>query len=109
MGNIFVKRTVHLPKGLLEFYILSLLSTYPARGIELIDVIRKNTNGMWSPSPGSLYPLLKKLEREGLIYSVSSDGRFVITQKGREKLEELRSETVIIYRIIESIIKEAKP
>jgi len=103
-----VKRTVHLPKGLLEFYILSLLSTYPARGIELIDTIRKNTNGMWSPSPGSIYPLLKKLEKDGLIYGVSSDGRFIITQKGKEKLEELKAETVIIYRIIESIIKDAK-
>ncbi len=103
-----MKRTVHLPKGLLEFYILSLLSTYPAKGIELIETIRKKTNGMWSPSPGSIYPLLKKLEEEGFIYSVSNDNRYVVTEKGKQKLEELKNEMVQINDIINSVLKEVK-
>ncbi|MDP8024004.1 MAG: PadR family transcriptional regulator [Nitrososphaeria archaeon] len=101
-------KTAHLPKGLLEFYILSLLSTYPAKGIELIETIRKKTNGMWSPSPGSIYPLLRKLESEGLIYSVSSDNRYVVTEKGKQKLEELKAEMIKINEIINSILREFK-
>lgn len=103
-----MKRTAHLPKGLLEFYVLSLLSTYPAKGVELIETIKKKTNGMWSPSPGSIYPLLRKLENEGLIYSVSSDNRFVVTEKGKVKLEELKAEMIQINAIINSILDDVK-
>ncbi len=103
-----MKRTVHLPKGLLEFYILSLLSTYPAKGVELIETIRKKTDGMWSPSPGSIYPLLRRLESEGYIYSVSKDNRYVVTEKGKQKLEKLKAEMVQINSIINSVLKEVR-
>ncbi len=40
------------------------------------------TRGFWRPSPGSVYPMLKQLEQEGLIYR-REDGRYALTEAGR--------------------------
>ncbi len=97
-------KKVHLPKGLLELYLLSILNSYPAKGIEIIESVKKNTDGGWVPSAGSIYPLLKKLESQGFIYKVSSDNRYVITEKGKERIQELKEEALEIQKIIEKIL-----
>ena len=47
---------------------------------------QERSDGMWSPSPGSVYPALQQLEDEGLIRARESDGRklFALTDAGRE-------------------------
>ncbi|BFH72329.1 PadR family transcriptional regulator [Sulfurisphaera javensis] len=75
-------------KGRLRNIILWLLWQSPKRGIDIIDDIYKMTWGWWKPSPGSVYPLLNKMEEEGVIERVS-DGKYRITQKGIEEIKEL--------------------
>jgi DNA-binding PadR family transcriptional regulator len=50
--------------------------------------IEQRSDGVWRPSPGSVYPALAQLEDEGLIRSEEFDGRkrFAITDAGREIL-----------------------
>ena len=36
-------------------------------GYELIQQIADKTGGVWTPSPGSIYPALQQLEDEGLL------------------------------------------
>jgi DNA-binding PadR family transcriptional regulator len=55
------------PKGLLRHYILHRIAHGPVHGYEVIQDIDSKTEGAWRPGAGSLYPLLKKLESEGLI------------------------------------------
>jgi DNA-binding MarR family transcriptional regulator len=47
--------------------------------------VQERSGGIWSPSPGSVYPALQQLEDEGLIRTEESDGRklFAITDEGR--------------------------
>lgn len=66
---------------------LWLLWQSPRRGIEIIDDINKMTWGFWKPSPGSIYPLLNKMEEEGVIEK-TSDGKYKITAKGSEEIKE---------------------
>ncbi|BDC18288.1 PadR family transcriptional regulator [Acidianus sp. HS-5] len=74
-------------KGRLKFMVLWLLSESPKRGIDIIDDISKMTWGWWKPSPGSIYPLLSTLEKEGKIIR-KDNGIYEITQKGIEEIND---------------------
>ncbi len=67
---------------------LLLLAEEPRNGYTIMAEIEERSNGVWRPSPGSVYPALAQLEDEGLIRSEESDGRkrFAITDAGREQI-----------------------
>ncbi|PWC06116.1 PadR family transcriptional regulator [Mycetocola zhujimingii] len=78
--------------GSLRLYLLSLLAEGPKHGYELIQALSERFGGTYSPSAGTIYPRLAKLEEEGLVTS-SSDGRktvYSITDAGRRELEDRR-------------------
>jgi DNA-binding PadR family transcriptional regulator len=52
--------------------------------------VEERSGGVWSPSPGSVYPALSQLEDEGLIRSEEGEGRklFALTDAGRELLSQ---------------------
>jgi DNA-binding PadR family transcriptional regulator len=67
--------------------VLALLAERPMHGYEIIGELAERTNGMWKPSPGSVYPTLQMLEEEGLVTGEEADGkrRFTLTDEGRAK------------------------
>jgi DNA-binding PadR family transcriptional regulator len=69
---------------------LLLLAEEPRNGYQIMQEVEERSDGVWRPSPGSVYPALQQLEDEGLIRSQESDGRklFVLTDAGRKVLEE---------------------
>ena len=58
VGQVFTK-------GLLPIYVLHILKSGPTNGNEISTKVSERTNGLWTPSTGGIYPLLKKLEKEG--------------------------------------------
>lgn len=77
---------------------LSLLAEEPRNGYQIIQEIGARTDGVWRPSPGSVYPALQQLEDEGLIRPEVDDGgrkTFVLTTEGEgyvaSHAEELRA------------------
>jgi DNA-binding PadR family transcriptional regulator len=52
--------------------------------------VEERSDGVWRPSPGSVYPALQQLEDEGLIRSEELDGRklFALTDEGRALVQE---------------------
>ncbi|MGP6239110.1 PadR family transcriptional regulator [Cuniculiplasma sp. SKW4] len=68
---------------MLKYWILKLLSNKPMNGAELIKEVNTRSGGHWKPSPGSIYPALSSLERNGLIKK-NEEGRYLITAKGEE-------------------------
>jgi DNA-binding PadR family transcriptional regulator len=75
-------------RGRLRSMILWLLYQSPKRGIDIIDDVYKMTWGFWKPSPGSVYPLLSKMEEEGVIRKIDGE-RYTITDKGIKEIEEI--------------------
>lgn len=75
-------------RGRLRSMILWLLYQSPKRGIDIIDDIYKMTWGFWKPSPGSVYPLLSKMEEDGVIRKINGE-RYTITDKGIKEIEEI--------------------
>ncbi|MGH3457682.1 PadR family transcriptional regulator [Aeromicrobium sp.] len=73
---------------------LLLLANQPAHGYQLIQEIGELSKGAWTPSPGSIYPVLQQLEDEGLIEFDRVEGRktATLTDAGREYVEEHRDE-----------------
>jgi len=69
---------------------LLLLAEESRNGYQIMQEVQERSEGVWSPSPGSVYPALSQLEDEGLIRMQESEGRkaYLITDAGRELLEE---------------------
>lgn len=80
--------------GSLRLYLLSLLDEAPRHGYELIQALTERFGGTYSPSAGTIYPRLAKLEEEGLV-TKAAEGRktvYAITDAGRAELEARRPE-----------------
>ncbi|WP_400997101.1 helix-turn-helix transcriptional regulator [Agromyces sp. GXQ0307] len=80
--------------GNLRLYLLALLEEQPRHGYELIQALSERFGGTYSPSAGTIYPRLAKLEEEGLV-TKRTDGRksvYEITDAGRAELESRRHE-----------------
>ncbi len=76
--------------GSLRLYLLSLLAEGPKHGYELIQSLSERFGGTYSPSAGTIYPRLGKLEEDGLV-TKESDGRktvYSITDAGRRELAD---------------------
>lgn len=67
-------------RGGLRTWILSLLNLSPKNGAEIMDQIETASQGWWRPSPGSVYPLLEELVKEGIIRK-REDGRYELFEK----------------------------
>ena len=79
-------------RGDVRAAILLLLDEEPRNGYQLMQEIEERSEGVWRPSPGSVYPALQQLEDEGLVRSDETDGRraFQLTDAGRTYVEENR-------------------
>ncbi|MDO8384030.1 MAG: PadR family transcriptional regulator [Microbacterium sp.] len=74
--------------GDLRLYLLNLLDEAPRHGYDIIQALSDRTGGTYTPSAGTVYPRLAKLEEEGLV-TKSIDGRktvYEITAAGRAEV-----------------------
>ena len=94
----------HKKRGL-RFWIVSLLARSPRNGAELMDTIEGMSQGWWRPSPGSIYPILEDLEKDGVIRK-RNDGRYELTQKGKEEISWPFGAPVTRARGVEEIMNE---
>ena len=72
------------------FYILICLQT-ECCGIDIMEMVKKMTDGRVNVGPGTLYNLLEQFREEGIISLTKVVGKkrsYVMTQKGRELLEK---------------------
>jgi DNA-binding PadR family transcriptional regulator len=80
-----------VPRGFIEMHILRILQT-PHHGYEMIKRLEQECT-YWKPSPGSVYPILRKLKKSGLIAETDSGNRKVyrLTQSGRKRIKKFDS------------------
>jgi DNA-binding PadR family transcriptional regulator len=67
-----------------------LLAERPLNGYQIMREIEKRWDGVWRPSPGSIYPTLAQLEDEGLVRTeeISDRRAYVLTDVGRSRVDE---------------------
>lgn len=86
-------------RGDLRYMILRLLAERPMHGYEVMQELAKESGGMYTPSPGSVYPVLQMLEDQGHVESEERDGKRVyrITESGRAFLSENRERVEDVF------------
>ncbi|GAB3532668.1 hypothetical protein GCM10027403_05400 [Arthrobacter tecti] len=93
--------------GALRLYLLALLEDGPKHGYEIIRALEDRFGGTYSPSAGTIYPRLSKLQAEGLV-STESEGRrttYSITAHGLAELTERRGDLADIEEDISASVR----
>lgn len=88
-----------LPSHVLRYTVLKSFNEGPSYGYEIVSRIERVTEGYWSPSYGTIYPLIQRLEEKGLIRSLDTEELekrdieegdrkyFELTRKGKDEIE----------------------
>lgn len=84
--------TTQILKGLLEGCILKIVSKHETYGYQICE--RLSSYGFKEISEGSVYPILIRLEKKGLLYSIMKESPlgpmrkyYYLTEEGTEELE----------------------
>jgi PadR family transcriptional regulator, regulatory protein PadR len=87
------KRPTEIVKGTLDLLVLKTLALQPRHGVAVAERIAQITRGTFKLGPGSLFPALHRLERDGYIageWSTTTEGRrakfYRITAAGQKQL-----------------------
>lgn len=94
--------------GRLRLYLLKLLEESPRHGYEVIRLLQDRFLGVYSPSPGTIYPRLARLEEEGLVTHEVIDGKkvFSITEQGRAELNDRLDELADLEQEISDSVRD---
>jgi DNA-binding PadR family transcriptional regulator len=89
-----------IPGEVLKYLVLEACDEGATYGYEIVSRIEEITDGNWSPSYGTIYPLIQRMEEKDLVKSLSDEEAekegletgdrkyFAITEEGRRRLEE---------------------
>jgi DNA-binding PadR family transcriptional regulator len=82
-----------LASGDLRLIALYFIEQQPRHGYDLIKAIEDKTGGMYSPSPGVIYPALTFLEEANYVTSMAEGNKrlYTITDEGRAHLNDNRA------------------
>ena len=104
------KISAQMRKGILEFLILSIISKGEAYASDILETLKKNKLIVVE---GTLYPLLSRLKKEGLIsyYWVESTSGpprkyYKLTTQGQEILNVMKSVWTELDSAVNNIIKK---
>jgi DNA-binding PadR family transcriptional regulator len=93
MGGPGMRAAKMLASGDLQIIILSLLNEKPRHGYEVIKALEEHSSGVYTPSPGMVYPALTYLEEMGYAVATAEGTKklYTITETGKETLEKNRA------------------
>lgn len=88
-----------MKKGVLEMLVLKMLVAKPKYGYQIVQEIKEKSEEIFSLKDGTLYPVLYRLEDEGLVVSEWSEAEgkqvprkyYRITEEGRDALAQIRN------------------
>jgi len=93
-----------IPRGFSRYFILELLKEKPYTGKEIINYAVEQSNGIWKPSPGLIYPLLGRLLDEGLV-TEPEDGRYQLTKQGEETAQDVDKVNDIVKKQLDVLFR----
>lgn len=107
--SLVARKIVQMKKGSLELAILSLLSRAECYGYDLCQQLKQS--GVETVA-GTVYPLLNRLKKEGIIgyswkESIQGPPRkyYVLTEMGRDMYQEMKNEWNILRNGLQQIFE----
>ena len=93
-------RRPRVRRGDVRSAILDVLATSaePINGYQVIQQIAERTDGVWKPSPGSVYPTIAQLQDEGLVEDAPTGRKAIqLTDEGRAYVAEHPDEMAAVW------------
>jgi DNA-binding PadR family transcriptional regulator len=97
-------------KGHLDGLVLATLAAGPAHGYAVIEELKRRSGGAFDLPEGTVYPVLHRLEAEGLLASEWSDGTgrrrrvYSLTRRGRTALNGRRRDWKLFAGAVEAVL-----
>jgi DNA-binding PadR family transcriptional regulator len=93
-------------RAFLKYIVLKIIKEKPTHGYEIIKTVELRSNGRWTPSAGSIYPILESLESNGFIQSEEIERKkvYAITLKGGEALDRMTQKKMELLNEMSRII-----
>jgi len=97
-------------KGHLDALVLATLRDEPAHGYAVIEELKRRSGGEFALPEGTVYPVLHRLEADGLLeseWSTSSGRRrriYRLTRRGRATLSEQEGEWRRFAAAVEAVL-----
>ncbi|HEV2592788.1 MAG TPA: helix-turn-helix transcriptional regulator [Gaiellaceae bacterium] len=97
-------------KGHLDGLVLATLAEGPAHGYAVIEELKRRSGGAFDLPEGTVYPVLHRLEAEGLLASEWSDGTgrkrrvYRLTRRGRSSLHGRRRDWKLFAGAVEAVL-----
>jgi DNA-binding PadR family transcriptional regulator len=101
-----------IERSFLRYIVLKIIKDKPIHGYEIMKTVELLSKGHWTPSAGSIYPILESLESKGFVqseetdrkkvYSITPTGMEALDHMTQEKLELLKEMSRLINIVIES-------
>jgi DNA-binding PadR family transcriptional regulator len=94
------RRRSRVRRGDVRSAILDVLHTSeePVNGYQVIQQIAERTDGVWKPSPGSVYPTIAQLQDEGLVEDAPTGRKAVqLTTEGTAYVEGHAEEMAAVW------------
>ena len=98
-------RRARVRRGDVRTAILDVLhsAAEPVNGYQVIQQIAERTDGVWKPSPGSVYPTIAQLEDEGLVEDAPTGRKAIrLTEEGRAWAEQHAAELAAVWEPFDS-------
>ena len=101
-----------MKKGVLEMLVLRLLSEGEKYGYQLISELKEKSGGMFLLKEGTLYPILYRMEDDGLVISRWSEPKgkevskkyYRLAQEGQDTLAGLQGLWEVFSRTVDGIL-----
>ena len=99
-------------KGYIRMGVLILLNKKPSHGYEIMKEINNRTQGIWKPTAGGVYPILRDLEKSNYIkgqWQTQKNRRlkvYKITQQGEDILKKAIVKQAEIFNNISGLFTE---
>lgn len=113
-GNADGERQTQLLRGALDMCLLALLAREPAHGYELVR--RVEAAGFDGVGYGTVYPLLTRMRRLGLVAdelqaSPSGPARkvYALTDAGRSRLHAWQRQWIRFVAVVDAVLPDAVP
>jgi DNA-binding PadR family transcriptional regulator len=103
-GGFAFRRGPRARRGDIRAAILALLQEEPRNGYQIMQELKQRSQGMWNPSPGSVYPALQQLEDEQLIANEEGSGGrvYALTSQGKRYAKEHADEIAAPWEALSS-------
>jgi len=99
MGMPFREGGGRARRGEARYIVLDILREGPKHGYEIIRALEERSGGQYTPSPGSIYPILQYLEELGLVRADQDGERrvFHLTDAGAADLQTRAAEVAAFW------------